>query len=351
MEFPKLDSDELKKMFREKGMLYTIEYSKLNRKKFPKNVLSGLNTKIKIIKVFVESLKDKSYEKDRYKKIDINIWKKLAIELKELSNEDKLYNKQNQKLPLMSEDLSEYIKNKYDDSKLGKQSFTKHTTSSPHIFWSIMLGVYSGARAEELAQINLKKDLKVTSVNGKDIYYFYLHVSDHNIQSLKNDSSSRNIPISDYLIELGFLNYINEQIKNKQEYLFNLGLNDDGKRKAYQRNFNETFKKFFIDKYPDKIGKRPTYHSLRAYFVSRFLKDEKNEMRYNLINLKKLIGHTSDDLHKDVTINSYYQESLEIEFAKKLIDDMEFHIDDGYNKIKSLICTKYPIILYSLNLD
>lgn len=349
MEFPKLDTIELKNMFRTKGMLYTVEFAKQNRNKFPKNLINGLNTKLKIIKNFIEDVKDNSY--DKYKSIDLNLWKKLSIKDRDLTKEDKLYNIDNKKLPLMSEDLSLFLTNKYDDTKIGKQLFTKHTSSSAHIFWSVMLGIFTGARAEELAQINIKNDLKKIIVDDEEIYYFYLHISDFQKQSLKNLSSSRNVPISKYLIDLGFLNYIDERIKNKKEYLFDLTINNDGKRKHFQSNFNKTFKPFFQNLHPNLEGQTPTYHSLRSHFVSKFLKDDKNEKRYDIINLKKLIGHTRDDLHKDITINSYFKEALDIKFSKELIDDMNFHIDDGYEKLKSLINIKYPKIIKTLDLD
>ena len=348
MEFPKLKTNELQTMFREKGMIYTIEFTKKDRETYPKNFLSGLNTKIKTIKKFIEKIKKR--DKKKYGNLDIDLWKDLNIHFRDLSKEDQRYNIDNQKLVLMSEDLNKYLFTKYDDSKKGKQSFTKHTSSSAHIFWSIMLGIYTGARSEELAQINISRDLKKVLLEEKEIYYFDLHISDHTSQSLKNLSSRRNVPVSDYLIEMGFLNYLDSRIKAKKESLFDLSLNSDNKRKQFPRNFNDSFKLFFNEEHPNEIGKIPTFHSLRAYFVSRFMKDEKNEARYNFINLKKLIGHTTEDLHKDVLINSYYREGLEIEFSKKLIDDMDFEIDEGYEKIQTLTKEKYPNILYTLDI-
>jgi hypothetical protein len=56
-----------------------------------------------------------------------------------------------------------------------------------------------------------------------------------------------------------------------------------------------------------------------------------------LIEIKKLIGHTKDDLHKDVTITSYFREPLDIQYAKSLVDTMDFKIDTGYKFIKELM--------------
>ena len=51
-----------------------------------------------------------------------------------------------------------------------KRNFTTHTNSSPHIFWSLMLGIYTGARAEELAQLRIG-DIKKSIIENESIYY------------------------------------------------------------------------------------------------------------------------------------------------------------------------------------
>jgi integrase len=198
----------------------------------------------------------------------------------------------------------------------------------------------------------MMSDLQSIPNENGETYFFILQVTDIETQSLKNSNSERIIPISSHLIELGFLNYLQERINNKSKTLFNLNIGGDKKRKAFQQNFNTSFNKFYKNNYLEKsdTGTIPTLHSLRSHFVSKFLKDEKEEQRYSLVNLKKLVGHHTKDLHKDVTINSYFRENLEVNFAKKLIDDMDFHIDEGYQKIQSQIKTKYPNTLYTLNL-
>ena len=102
-----------------------------------------------------------------------------------------------------------------------KRNFTRHTTASPHIFWSLALGLFTGARAEELAQLRLR-DFEKIVVENETIYYINLQITDPKKQSLKNLASERFIPISNYLIEWGFLNFVQERINEKADYLFDL---------------------------------------------------------------------------------------------------------------------------------
>ena len=70
-----------------------------------------------------------------------------------------------------------------------------------------------------------------------------------------------------------------------------------------------------------------------------------------LIEIKKLVGHTKNDLHKDITVSTYFREPLDIKYAKSLVDNMDFKIDTGYKFIKGMMNEKYNnIILKDLKL-
>lgn len=88
-----------------------------------------------------------------------------------------------------------------------------------------------------------------------------------------------------------------------------------------------------------------SYHGLRAHFVSAFLREDW-ESKEKLVQLKKLIGHTSSDIHKDVTITHYDRDEIELKKGKSLIDAIDFKLDEGYKEIKRLIIEQYgePIL-------
>lgn len=190
-----------------------------------------------------------------------------------------------------------------------------------------------------MAQLRLR-DFDNIIVDDEIIYYIKLEQTDFEKQSLKNSSSQRIIPISDYLINWGFLNYVQEKINEKVDYLFDLTINKDGKRNGFQKNFNEDIKLFIKKFHPDYEWKLPSYHDLRGHFVSKFLKGKDDDMN-KLIELKKLIGHTQKDLHKDVTISSYYREPIDIKYSKDLVDNIDFKIDKGYKFIKKMMNERY----------
>lgn len=350
-ELPKLSNAILKEKNKTDGILYTIEFSKRSREEYPKNLLGGLRVKIKIILEFLKDIK--LYEPQKYGNLNMDLWQKFHIKFNELSKEDQAYNIANQKHYLDSKYINEFLLTRYleeyeEVSGQAKRNFTRHTTASPHIFWSLALGLFTGGRAEELAQLRLR-DFDKIIIDDEIIYYIKLEQTDFEKQSLKNSSSERIIPISKYLIEWGFLNYVQEKINEKADYLFDLRINQDGKRNGFQKNFNEDIKLFIKKFHPDYEWKLPSYHDLRGHFVSKFLKG-KDDMN-KLIELKKLIGHTQKDLHKDVTISSYYREPIDIKYSKDLVDNMDFKIDKGYKFIKKMMNERYNNkILYDLNI-
>jgi integrase len=204
--------------------------------------------------------------------------------------------------------------------------------------------LFTGARAEELAQLRLR-DFEKVDIDNETIYYINIQITDPKKQSLKNLASERFIPISKYLIEWGFLNYVQERINEKADYLFDLTINKDKKRNGFQKNFNQDIKSHIKQFYADEHkGRLPSFHDLRSHFVSKFL-NGKNEDINKLIELKKLIGHTNKDLHKDVTIEVYYREPMEIKYSKYLMDNIDLKIDKGYKHIKEMMNERYNDVI------
>ncbi|ANE55771.1 DUF6538 domain-containing protein [Methylomonas sp. DH-1] len=80
-----------------------------------------------------------------------------------------------------------------------------------HYFWLPALGLYTGARINELCQLNPAEDIKQDLATG----IHYLLITDESAtaegvdKSIKTNSSKRVVPIHSKLIELGFLNYAN----------------------------------------------------------------------------------------------------------------------------------------------
>lgn len=103
-----------------------------------------------------------------------------------------------------------------DDLKglFSKASYAPADTSKPHQYWLPLLGLYTGARLNELCQLYLDD---VVNVNGIDC----LHIRDAKPdQKLKTPTSERLIPIHSKLRALGFLEYIEKQRSLGQQRVF-----------------------------------------------------------------------------------------------------------------------------------
>ena len=339
--------------WREKGMVYIINFTKNDVEKYKKPVLTGLQGKIKTIKRFLKDIK--LYDPEKYGNLNLDLWDKLSIEYKDLTPEAQILTDKNNKTYLSSEILNNFLKDRYkkeeNDRGQNERNFTRHTKASPHIFWSVVLAIFTGARGGELAQIRVK-DFKKSIVNDEVIHSLTLRITDKEKQSLKNEHSSRTIPITNFLIDLGFLNFIQERIDNKADFVFDLKVNKDGDRKDFPLSFNQDIKVYVKDNYADiyEDYKLPAYHDLRAYFVGKFLNGDNDNIN-KLLQLKQLIGHTTKDLHKDITIHHYFREPIEILRAKELIESLDFGIEKGYNILKERMNIKYNFeILKELNI-
>lgn len=333
---PNLNDSQIKKI-KDRGIHYLIQFAEncnndLKRKNIKLLNIAGINAKFKNIRAFIRDLKATN---PIYKDLNLDLWEKLSIPENHLSSQEKEIQSQTQISPLESDILERYLIEKYPNTAQGIKNFKVHTNSSPHVFWSKILAIYTGARSEELAQLQVS-DFKRVELNGKVIFYFNIIVTDYEKQSLKTSSSRRIVPLHNNLIKLGFLNYLQERKKLKKEYLFDLTLDKYGKRKDFPRNFNITMKDFFKENYSDIEKRNPTFHSLRSHFITKYLK-QSEDSRFSLVNIKKLVGHEDSLIKKDITIKHYFKEDLDLDFAYDLVNDINFHIENAQEFLETMI--------------
>jgi hypothetical protein len=73
------------------------------------------------------------------------------------------------------------------------------TVKKPHEFWVPLLGLYTGARIDELSQM-FSDDIRQTN---DGFWFLHIHANDGN--SVKNRASKRRVPIHPDLISLGLI--------------------------------------------------------------------------------------------------------------------------------------------------
>ena len=75
---------------------------------------------------------------------------------------------------------------------------------TPHEFWMPLLGLFTGARIGELSQIMLH------DIRHDEDGHWIIGINDKEFKKVKTDASRREIPLHPKLIELGFLDYLED---------------------------------------------------------------------------------------------------------------------------------------------
>ena len=127
----------------------------------------------------------------------------------------------------------------------------------PYHFWGPLIGLFTGARANEIAQLRTW-DIKW---QGDVLCMSITHEPDHEVPTrTKNKASIRILPIHPVLMEIGFEDFWEDMKATGNPRLFGLKADPDGKCERYfSRDFNEKFLK--------QVGvhqhRQKTFHSFR----------------------------------------------------------------------------------------
>ena len=166
--------------------------------------------------------------------------------------------------------------------------------------WGGLIGLYTGARLNEVAQIMLD-DIKQHD-NG--IWYFDINAEgdEEDGKRLKNEASKRLVPIHPKLIDAGLLVHVDQLRKQGERYLLHelTYHKANGRGRNLSRWFNE---KFLVD-----LGlKTPklSFHSYR-HTVSDFL--AKADVSDPVI--KDLIGHSQEGVTRQVYVKGSSLEQM-----------------------------------------
>lgn len=132
----------------------------------------------------------------------------------------------------------------FTDAELGKifepVRFKKWASKAPHRWFGPMLGLYSGARVSEIAQL-LAEDIQ----QEEGVWGFRVRPSKAKGKSVKNDASKRFVPFAQPILDAGILAYLDDLKDYGHARLFpNLPRKDDGGFGAYlSKQFSAYLKK------------------------------------------------------------------------------------------------------------
>lgn len=156
----------------------------------------------------------------------------------------------------------------------------RRSLTAPHDWWAPLLGLYTGARLREVAQLYLDDIDVINDVPCIHINARFEH------QQLKTESSRRVVPLHPELERLGFLDYVRELRANGEAKLFPglpwLGgdkVKDPGRRVG--RYFSETYLPACGITDP-----AVTFHSFRHHFATQANRADLDDDR-----IARITGH------------------------------------------------------------
>ncbi|WP_338853573.1 site-specific integrase [Alteromonas macleodii] len=192
------------------------------------------------------------------------------------------------------------------ETMFSHEIFTHHKVLHPHYYWLPLIGLYTGARMNEICQLYVDD---IVDDNGVMLFKFTDERPD---QRLKNKNSRRVVPIHSELIRLGFLDYVKSVKALKHPRLFDaLTKSRDG----YSKNASNWFARFRKKLGINIEGKKQDFHSFR-HNVSDFYKQSDSARE---VDAAAILGH-SDQM---ITFGRYGK-NLEAKKLQNIIEQLDF---------------------------
>lgn len=170
-------------------------------------------------------------------------------------------------------------------------------------FWLPLIGLYSGMRLQEIAQLRIEDIQKY-----QDIWLFDINAR-HEDQKLKTPQSARKIPIHEDLIKLGLLERVEQLRDSQEERLFpDITKASDG---TYSGNPSKWFAR-----YSEKIGiktDKTSFHSFRHNIKDNFRNiGESDELSEHFCGRKT--GSTAERYGSAYSIERFYEALHKLQF-------------------------------------
>lgn len=176
----------------------------------------------------------------------------------------------------------------------------------PYQKWGSLIGIYSGARLNEISQLHLK-DIR----QHGDIWCFDLNDDDEG-KHLKAVASKRLVPVHPKLIELGLLQFVQEMKAKGSERLF-----PDFRycpKNGWGRHLGRWFNETLLPKL-DLKRKELVFHSLRHTVVTQLMQADVEEPM-----VKAIVGHAQDG----VTQQNYFRQGYKLQQLADALGKLNF---------------------------
>lgn len=185
-----------------------------------------------------------------------------------------------------------------------------------HKFWIPLIALHTGMRLNEICQLFASD---ITCIDGINVIRSI--INDESEKTLKTDSSERDVPIHNQLIQIGFLDYV-KQIKSQGHKRLFPDMTPDSKGK-YSSNFSKWFARFLKSNNIKSEG--ICFHSFRHNF--------RDAIRESYMN--KDLGAALGGWKASKETMDQYGAGYQLKSLNNAMQQMEFNVE-----LKHLITSK-----------
>lgn len=174
--------------------------------------------------------------------------------------------------------------------------------------WGPLIGIYTGARLNEIAQLHLKD---IQQIEG--IWCFDFN-DEGDRKSLKTEASRRLVPMHSRLVQLGLPNYVGDKRRLGQEKLFPTFTYDP--KNGWGRRLGHHFNTRLLPELGIQ-SKGLVFHSLRHTVVTRLMRTG-----VDLAVVQALVGHT----RQGVTHQNYFKQGYTLQQLNEAIQKLDYNL-------------------------
>jgi len=162
----------------------------------------------------------------------------------------------------------------YDKDDIRKifnsEEYIKGTHKRSCDYWVPLIGLYTGARVNEICQLSVC-DIYKDKESKRWVFDFNEDAKDDPNKSLKRLFHARLVPIHSRLIDLGFLDFVQYRKKRKDKKLF-----PELPYTSAVNKYADKFQRWFNRSYRNRIGttEGTSFHSLRHTVISHLVNDK-----------------------------------------------------------------------------
>ena len=205
----------------------------------------------------------------------------------------------------------------FSDEEIGRIFNPDHYLKQlklPDFYWCPLMAMFTGARAEEIASLDISQIKEERGIAYIDIL------------KGKTDNAKRKVPIHEQLIALGFLNYV--QVMKEAGYDKLFPHLRDGKN-GYRKNMCRNFGKYLDKKEVNVVSELKVFHSFRHTVVTAMTNAGVND------GLKRvMVGHD-----KDTRMSSH---DIYIHESELTLENMRLAINKLKYKSVNFVALKIP---------